>query len=228
MDYSRIYIELMERASIREIEGYVEKHHIVPRCMGGDNKPRNLVKLTPEEHYLAHQLLVKIYPENNGLVFAAQAMTASRHGQRSNNRRYGWLRRKHSVAMSKLRKGKKHSAQTKQRISESNRGNTSWNKGGKISEETRSRMSKAQKNKVPVSDETRLKMSEGQKNRLAMSEETKKKISETLKNKGPRSEETKIRISKALKGNKPMSDETKRKISETAKRKREDKQKQKS
>lgn len=58
--------------------------------MGGDDSPQNLVKLTPEEHYLAHQLLVKIHPENSELIYAAQMMTIGR----TTNKLYGWLRRR--------------------------------------------------------------------------------------------------------------------------------------
>ncbi len=40
---------------------YYEKHHITPKCVGGDNSPENLVLLTAREHFLAHYLLLKIY-----------------------------------------------------------------------------------------------------------------------------------------------------------------------
>lgn len=39
--------------------GYVEKHHIVPRSMGGTNEKSNIVKLTFRKHFLAHWLLTK-------------------------------------------------------------------------------------------------------------------------------------------------------------------------
>jgi len=37
MDYSNIYRNLISKAKDRVFEGYVEKHHIIPKCMGGDN-----------------------------------------------------------------------------------------------------------------------------------------------------------------------------------------------
>ena len=64
----------MERSFERELDCYVEKHHVIPKCMGGDNKSRNIAILTPEEHYVAHLLLVKIYPTNYQLVYAANMM----------------------------------------------------------------------------------------------------------------------------------------------------------
>jgi transposase-like protein len=36
-----------------------EKHHIVPRSMGGDNSKKNIVKLSSKEHYICHLCLIK-------------------------------------------------------------------------------------------------------------------------------------------------------------------------
>ena len=94
MNYTLIYNRLMERARTRSIEGYTEKHHVVPRCMGGSDDKFNLVRLTPEEHYLAHQLLVKMYPDNYSLVRAAIMMMP----KRPTNKLYGWLRRRFAEA----------------------------------------------------------------------------------------------------------------------------------
>lgn len=38
-----------------------ESHHIVPKCMGGENGKSNLVRLSPREHYIVHKLLHKEY-----------------------------------------------------------------------------------------------------------------------------------------------------------------------
>lgn len=90
MDYKGIYDSLISRSQSRTIDGYTERHHIIPRCMGGNDDHSNITRLTPEEHYVAHQLLVKIYPNHFGLVQAAQRMCTGR----SNNKLYGWLRRR--------------------------------------------------------------------------------------------------------------------------------------
>lgn len=96
MDYKKHYNSLIARAQTRTLETYTEIHHIVPRCMGGTDDKSNLVSLTPEEHYLAHQLLVKIYPNNPALVNAAVMMIRNR----PSNKLYGWLRRRFSKAQS--------------------------------------------------------------------------------------------------------------------------------
>ena len=55
MNYKKHYDALIVRSKIRILTGYTEKHHILPKCMGGDNSKHNIVRLTPEEHYVAHQ-----------------------------------------------------------------------------------------------------------------------------------------------------------------------------
>jgi len=78
--------------------------------MNGSDIPSNIVTLMPEEHFVAHQLLAKIYPDCSGLIYAAVAMTVSPHGngKRVNNRLYGWLRRRYSETVSKQMKGNKY------------------------------------------------------------------------------------------------------------------------
>lgn len=49
-------------------------HHIVPRCLGGSDDPDNLIELTLREHYVAHWMLWKAYPENSSVRFAFYAM----------------------------------------------------------------------------------------------------------------------------------------------------------
>lgn len=69
LNYQYIYYQLIQRAKTRTpIEGYVEKHHIVPKSLGGSDFADNLVKLTAREHYIAHLLLAHIY---GGMQWAA-------------------------------------------------------------------------------------------------------------------------------------------------------------
>lgn len=120
MNYSLIYTNLIKRGVERTLDSdiYTEKHHIVPSCLGGSDDKSNLVKLTPEEHYLAHQLLVKIYPKNDSLIFAAHAMTFDSNNKRINNKLYGWLRRKLVIAARVRASGKSPSEETRRKLSE--------------------------------------------------------------------------------------------------------------
>lgn len=96
MNYKKHYDLLIERSRNRVLTGYIEKHHIIPRCLGGTDNKDNLAILTPEEHFLAHQLLVKIYPNSPPLINAAVIMTTHHTKQRTNNKLFGWLRRRAS------------------------------------------------------------------------------------------------------------------------------------
>ncbi len=70
MEYLKIYNRIVERATNRDILGYVEKHHIIPKSLGGDNKKSNIVSLTAKEHYICHKLLCEIYPNEGKLKYA--------------------------------------------------------------------------------------------------------------------------------------------------------------
>ena len=101
MNYKKIYDNLVLRGKNRILDSYTETHHIIPRCVGGSNDVENLVKLTPEEHYLAHQLLIKIYNGNHSLIRAAMMMRCNR----PTNKLYGWLRRKYALIASAAQTG---------------------------------------------------------------------------------------------------------------------------
>lgn len=116
MNYQRIYNHLMTRAKYRIFNGYGEWHHIKPRCMGGTDSKRNMTFLTAREHFVAHQLLVKMYPDEPKLVYAAHMMTVSKNGERIHNRLYEWLKIRLSIEVSKLHSGKIVSEETKERM----------------------------------------------------------------------------------------------------------------
>lgn len=96
MNYEKIYNDIVNRGKNRVLTEYKEKHHIVPRCLGGADDDSNLVELTPEEHFVAHQLLVKLHPTNSKLIFATNMLTVSSGNVKRNNKMYGWLKRKFS------------------------------------------------------------------------------------------------------------------------------------
>jgi hypothetical protein len=59
------YDELIENARQNQYDGYVERHHVVPKCLGGTNEKSNIVKLRARDHFVAHQLLVEMYEEQS-------------------------------------------------------------------------------------------------------------------------------------------------------------------
>lgn len=58
--YTRWYSSLIEKRQNEIPDGYKENHHIIPKCMGGQDTNDNLVFLTAREHIVAHWLLTKM------------------------------------------------------------------------------------------------------------------------------------------------------------------------
>lgn len=172
MDYAAIYARLVERAKHRVLDEYTESHHIVPRCMGGGDDSSNLVRLTAEEHWVAHKLLVKMHPSERGLVFGLVAMTMSNRGMRPCNKAFGWVRRLIAQTLSESRKGVPRCPDMMAKIWAGNRGRVA-------PQHEREKISHGLKGK-PKSPEHRAKV--GRKGRVSPmtgrthSEETKAKM----------------------------------------------------
>lgn len=99
MNYARIYAEFIRDRLHKQPEKpeYFEVHHIKPRCLGGDDEPDNLIRLTPEDHYFAHMLLA--HAHGGKMWLAAMAMARLTVGKRKVKRlqqrgTYGIARRK--------------------------------------------------------------------------------------------------------------------------------------
>ena len=178
MDYRAHYDRLIGRASARQLTGYSERHHIVPRCLGGDNTLSNIVRLTPEEHYVAHQLLVKMHPSDHRLLWAASNMTgASAKQPHRRNKLYGWLRRRLADEARKRHTGRKMSPEARAKMSASRLGS----KRGPHTVKTRTKMSAAAKGKAK-SPEHRAALSAAKlgKKRGPQSAEHRRKLSESI------------------------------------------------
>lgn len=175
MNYQKIYDQIIKRAQNRVLSTYKERHHILPKCMGGSDKEENLVDLTAREHFLVHWLLVRIHPENRKLLYALIAMC----NFKSREKRYFPSSRVYSELkenLSRLGKSPSH----KRKISETNK--------------------KSQLLRPPVSDVTREKLRQvhlGKKKDREVVERIRK--SNTGKK---RSELARQNISNSLKGNK--------------------------
>ena len=105
MNYGAHYGRLIERARARVVVGYIERHHVVPRCL--DPNSVETVALTPEEHYTAHLLLVRMFPGVTALLHAA-CMMAGRTNPHRRNKVYGWMRRKLSVQKRNVPTGRRN------------------------------------------------------------------------------------------------------------------------
>lgn len=188
--YENWYHKITESARTRTIDGYVERHHIQPRSLGGSDDKDNLVDLTAREHFICHWLLTKMHTgeARAKMIYALNGMKrsnnfAQRYETKITARVYENLKKEFSIVHSNTMKGR-----------------TPWNKGIPITEDQR------EKNRIAAtgkkfSQETIEKRSakiRGQKR----SDETKLKMSLAAKGKpkGPMSKEEKLKRSTALKG----------------------------
>lgn len=196
MNYTKIYESLVNKAKERQLTVYTERHHIIPRCIGGTDNIDNIIRLTPEEHYVAHQLLIKIYPNESRLVLAARYMTNGnkKNGGRINNKMYGWLKRLFSETMRNLNIGRTQSEETRKKRSEATKG-IKRKPLSKESIEKRTATRKANgsgtSKRRPRTNAEKKKLSDANKGRIPTNKgtphtaENKKKISAALLNMPP-------------------------------------------
>lgn len=153
MNYEKAYRLLCTAAKARsQIDGYSEKHHIVPRCLGGDDSAQNIVKLTSREHFIAHKLLCKINTSNLKLAFALMCMASgsakSAVGHVVSSRQYAIARQNYSnlLKLNHPKRGTALSEYQKKKISESSPRISGKNHsmfGKKHSEESKRKMSES-------------------------------------------------------------------------------------
>lgn len=155
---------------------YHERHHIVPKCMGGGNEEENLIDLYAREHFIAHKLLAEENPDNNSLVYAYTCMAFMK---KNDTKRYELSPEEYEEAKILLSKI------TKERLS--NPENCYWY-GKQMPQEIRDKISRARTG-ISLSKETKEKLREinlGENNPsfgLKRSKETRKKMSEARKGK---------------------------------------------
>ena len=188
--YTTWYMAITDRARTRKLEGYTERHHVIPKSLNGTDDKDNLVDLTAREHFICHWLLTKMYTgeAKSKMIYALNGMKRNskftqRYETPVTSRVYENLKKEFSIV---------HSATMK--------GRDPWNRGIPITEEQR------EKNRIAATGKKRsaeaiakaVAKQLGQKR----SEETKLKMSLSAKGKpkGPMSEENKLKISQGTKG----------------------------
>lgn len=58
--YYRLINKILKENRIKNKNCYYEKHHIIPRSLGGNDEKFNLVLVIPREHFILHWLLTKM------------------------------------------------------------------------------------------------------------------------------------------------------------------------
>lgn len=125
MNYALAYEQLVQKAKDRTVvPSAIERHHILPKSMGGNNAKENIVFLTPREHYIAHHLLWKIH-KNISMRRAFWCMMVIKNNNRKykvNSKTYEILRVAQANEMRVLRAGVKDSDETRAKKSKSHTG----------------------------------------------------------------------------------------------------------
>jgi len=117
MNYARTYYRIIENRLKNPYTGYTEKHHIIPRSLGGSDSAHNLVRLTAREHFLCHWLLVKMYKENKTSYYKmlkafnmmCNAFNDTQERYRSSSRIFSKYREDMKKVMSALQIGENNS-----------------------------------------------------------------------------------------------------------------------
>lgn len=133
--YTKWYFDIIAKAKNQEIFGYTEKHHIIPKSLGGNNKKANLIRLSARQHYICHLLLMKMVISKKHqfqMASAFQYMAKIRNNstkQRYNSKLYEYHRKIRMKIQSERFSGKGNphygiaqSEETKQKISQANSG----------------------------------------------------------------------------------------------------------
>jgi hypothetical protein len=104
MIYTNLYHKFISSRPIRTRVAFdgLERHHIIPRSIGGSNSKDNLIVLTAREHFIAHRILAKMYKGDDAtkMALAVHRMATGAHKlkYRINSRTYQHLRELRSKA----------------------------------------------------------------------------------------------------------------------------------
>lgn len=188
--YTRTYYNIVRKYLSTDLNAvYTEKHHIVPKSLGGSNDPDNIVRLPYKAHFVCHLLLVKMTTGKDrarmlnafwGMHHMKRKDQDRNHGFKVHSRLYESLKTEYK----KSRKNFRHTEESKKKIGDAHRGKTlsdehkalisklrkesgtSWNKGIPMSDTHKANLSAARTGKswgYKHSDETKAKMSDWQK-----------------------------------------------------------------
>jgi len=183
--YTNWYDAVIVRAQNRALprDEYYEKHHIIPKSLGGSNKKENIAKLTAREHFICHWLLTKMVSDKKEKYQMWNAFSCMLYRENANQERYKISSRVFEaikLAGSKIKKEKMSGINNpmygkrghlspsygKKRTSEQLQNYSDSHKGVKRSMESRLKQSATNKNK-PKSEAHCLKVSQslmGEKN----------------------------------------------------------------
>jgi hypothetical protein len=179
-------------------ESGLERHHILPRSLGGTDDSSNITFITPREHFVCHWLLTKIYPngeEHWKMLNALRMMRAENPNQKRYNtkitsRVYAKLKEEYAKLQSEKVSGENNpmygdkffrTEEGKQRQKNSITGDKNPAKRSDVSQKISA--NKTGKQREPFNDRWKENLSKNHKSKQpnfngALSDDTKHKIRE--------------------------------------------------
>lgn len=114
MNYSRIYEEFISDRRAKEpllfsSGSYYEKHHIIPKSLGGGNESSNIICISASDHLFAHKLLALIH--GGKMWYALHMCNVSDSACKSINlcrRWYEKVKKERSAYFSSTMRGERH------------------------------------------------------------------------------------------------------------------------
>jgi len=177
--YHRWYYNIIKNRLLIPATGYTERHHILPKSLGGSNDQTNLVALTAREHYLCHLLLIRM-TEGKARTSMLRAFNAFKMSSRKNPRnltaRQYQTARILTASLPNPMKGKQHSPETRAKISAARKGQQSPMKGKQFSETARANIAAA-----ASAEDRRAKLSVALKGRVSPTKGNKRSYKPFLK-----------------------------------------------
>jgi hypothetical protein len=128
--YSKWYHKIIENAKLRNLSEGIEKHHIIPKSLGGSNLKQNIARLTPREHFVCHMMLTKMTQgkDKAKMINAALRPANDHKGRCVNSRIYSMIKIERARYLSETTRGsdnsffgKKHTEETKKKMSDARR-----------------------------------------------------------------------------------------------------------
>ena len=181
--YKNWYNQIIQRAKTRTLDTYTERHHIVPKSLGGSDDADNLVDLTAKEHFICHWLLVKIHTGTsrgkmiNALyMMQGQSNHQKRYTSKITGRIYEHLRKEYSEYIRQQNLGNQITLEQREKIRQSKLGK----KRPMFNQEWKENLSQNHRSKKPgfvgtLSEETRKKIGDKIRGRKQTEEEKERR-----------------------------------------------------
>ena len=109
--YTKLYYAIIKSSQLQKDRGYTERHHILPKCLGGDNTKSNIVRLSARKHFICHKLLVKMVSGQAKYKMIEAVAIFSNNSKRKlnfNSRDIALIREANALASSKRNKGNQY------------------------------------------------------------------------------------------------------------------------